>query len=754
VLLPGALLTPLLCTPGSPATVDGYRESVLPLLEEHCVDCHSPPEPEGGLDLVPFATEGAALDAPELWWRVREELREGRMPPVTVRSRPAEASITRALDWIQAAAARGDLPEPERPPGRTTLRRLNNTELRHALLDLLGVDDPGLAELPADGVSHGFDVIGETLSMPPIHVEKCFAVAERVAWAALPPEGTARLEERRFAPGELELSDPDFFRERAPVVWMFTNGSASALVSIERSGEYLLRARVGATRAGPDLARLDLAFDGNRLGRFEVEADPREPETVEARLRLEVGAHRLSAGFVNDYYEPENPDPERRDRNLALHDLTLVGPLDAPLRTPFEQRYLPEGQPLEAATVAARLARLAWRGGVGPEDVEALLALAPPEAGERERLRTALTAMLASPRFLLRVEPEPDGPWRELSDFELATRLAAFLWRSVPDETLLERATSGALASRAGRAAEVDRLLRDARASRLTRDFARQWLQLGRLDASSPDPLRFPTFDEGLRASMRRESELFLEALLREERPTSELLLANFTFVDARLARHYGLRGVEGDAHRRVAVPPELRDQRGGLLGQAAILTATSHPARTSPVRRGKWVLEALLATPPDPPPPGVDSLEAGAAASAATLRERLELHRADAACAVCHAPMDGLGFALEPYDAVGAWRERDEDEAIDANAELPGGVRVDGPAELRAELLRDGRLARGLLRHLTTFALGRGLVERDLEAVDEVLAALPEDPTLRELIHAVVELEAFGRRYAEERDS
>ena len=346
-----------------------------------------------------------------------------------------------------------------------------------------------------------------------------------------------------------------------------------------------------------------------------------------------------------------------------------------------------------------RLASRAYRRPAHRDEVEALIALSPEDATLEACVQVALTAMLVSPDFLFRVEldrdPEDATDAHPVNHYELASRLSYFLWSSMPDDELFALAEEGRLHDPDVLAGQVRRMLRHPRASALATSFASQWLQVTSLDEAAPDPRRFPGFDDDLREAMRLETEMFFEAVLREDRSLWELLDSDFTFLNEDLAKHYGVPGVRGSAMRRVAIPAGLRVARGGVLSQASVLTVTSNPTRTSPVRRGKWILETLLDSPPPSPPPGSDNLpdERDAAGELLSVRERFERHRADPECAVCHAPMDPLGFGLENYDAVGAWRLRDGVFPVDASGELPGGRRFEGPAELKAIPRRGGRV-------------------------------------------------------------
>jgi hypothetical protein len=420
------------------------------------------------------------------------------------------------------------------------------------------------------------------------------------------------------------------------------------------------------------------------------------------------------------------------------------------------QRRLMAGE-RDLPPLVRELAERAWRRPLEADEVERLLALTPPNASREEALQTVLVALLASPRFLFRVERDPPGAEpgsrRDLDGFELATRLSYFLWSSMPDEELFDAARAGRLRDPRGLEAEACRMLRDARAGELARNFAGQWLQLRTLERVEPDRQRFPHFDDELRAAMRAESEMLFEAVLREERPVSELVDPNFTFLNERLARHYGIDGVEGPTLRRVHLDPAQREVRGGLLEQASVLTVTSNPTRTSPVKRGKWILETLLGSAPLAPLPGVDTLDdSPAAVKSASLRERLAQHRANPSCAACHERMDDLGFALENFDPTGRWRTEAGGFAVDSSGVLDDGTVIAGPAELERWLAHDPALARCLATKLATFALGRGMRPEDEPALDALAAELGPDPTLTELILAVVRLDAFRRRVVPEK--
>ncbi len=501
-----------------------------------------------------------------------------------------------------------------------------------------------------------------------------------------------------------------------------------------------------------------MSFDANekQLARFEVEAVRGASREYSAHAHLAAGRQRIAATFLNDYYKPDDPDPGQRDRNLYVEWIELEGPVDVPIVSSFQRTELGGLREANLAAALQKLATRAWRRPASDADVERLLALSPAKDAPFLRLRTALVAILSSPRFLFRLEPDPPGlkpgSPRALDGWELAARLSYLVWSSTPDAELSDLAARGALGDDATLARELERMLADPRSGELVRGFALQWLELEPLARAAPDAARFPRFDDALRDSMRAETEAFVEAVLRERRPLGELLDADFSFVDERLARLYGIPGVRGSELRRVRVD---RERRGGLLGQASVLTVTSNPTRTSPVKRGKWILEVLLDAPPPPPPPGVGVLEDTAKKLAeASLRERLELHRAKPECAVCHDRLDPLGLALENYDAIGAWRESEAGKPIDSSGVLPDGRRIQGRAGLVSALLDDGALARSLARRLLVYALSRELGSDD----ERALRAMARDlggpkTTLYDVLRAIVLSEPFRTtRVAEER--
>lgn len=762
------------------ASGDQFATRVAPFLEQHCWFCHGATRQRGGIEFDEYSDERTALADRDAWPRVREQLAAGSMPPAK-RPRPPQADVDAVIAWIDANFARDDVVARASAsssgatgaravdPGRVTLRRLNRREYENTIRDLVGVDYDAARELPADDVGYGFDDIGDVLSMADILMEKYLAAADRIAARAIVVEDAEHSPSSRFAAEKLEGTKGSVLRGDRHV--LFTTSEVGVKQRFPRDGEYVVRARAYGEQAGPDPARMALRIDGKEVARIDVKAIAAAPQTYAVRTRVSGGIRSVAAAFVNDYYKADDPDPKNRDRNLVVQFLEIEGPIDRVEPSPFQRRYLTASA--DKREVVADVALHAWRRPATDADVDRLLALSPADATLAECVHTALKALLVSPRFLFRVESDRPssapgaaraeaagaparaeaGDVHALDDWELASRLSYFLWSSMPDDELFTRAARGELHDGRVLDAEVARMLRDARSSSLAHDFAGQWLETRNLDRVAPDATRFPAFDEELRTAMKAETEMFFDAILRENRSVWELVDSDFTFVNERLAKHYGIPGVHGPEMRRVRLQG---GPRGGVITQASVLTVTSNPTRTSPVKRGKWILENLIGKPTPPPPPGVGVLDDGHAASSATsLRERLARHREDPACSACHARLDPLGFALENFDAVGAWRDRDGEFAIDAGGELIDGRVFHGPNELKQVLSADDGFVRCLTKKLATYALGRGLTAGDEPAFDALERSLAgKAPTLPDIIVGIVHTDAFRMRRAEKAGS
>lgn len=735
-----------------------YETHLRPFFERYCLDCHGERK-RGGLDLRAFPDATALGTHRKSFEAVLQNLESNLMPPPhKPQPTPAERALLTA--WLRRELYPVDCHHPD--PGRVTLRRLNRTEYRNTIRDLVGVDFDTTTNFPQDDVGYGFDNIADVLSLPPILLEKYLAAARRILDQAVvtgPPPPPVR----RYAGEQLRGGAPLDAGGRT----LASAGEIYVEHPCRTAGEYMVRLRVYGDQAGPEPVRIELRLGGQPVGRFEVTATAAAPQVIETNLTLAAGRPRLAVAFLNDYYQPDAPDPAQRDRNFHLVSLEVVGPLTTE-RPPLPESHrriffvapaarTPEAERDCAREILGEFARRAYRRPVRPEEVNGLLGLYDLARSDGENfeagVKLALTAVLVSPHFLFRgdwpVGPEDPQAVHPISEFALATRLSYFLWSTMPDEELFRLAAEGRL--RRQLTAQVRRMLRDPRARALVDNFAGQWLQFRTLEVVAPDPATYPGFDDTLRAAMRREVELFVEHVVREDRSVLEFLDADWTFVNGPLARHYGLDGVEGEEFRRVSLRGTTR---GGVLTMGSFLTITSNPTRTSPVKRGKWVLDNLLNQPPPPPPPDVPELPDNPAARlTGSLRQRLEQHRADPMCASCHALMDPIGLAFENFDGVGRWRDQDEGFPIDPAGQLASGERFQGPAELKRLLLtaRREEFLRCLAAKLLTYALGRGLEYYDQCAVDAVVeAARRGDHRFSALVLGVVNSVPFQYRRGE----
>ncbi len=766
------------------------------LLDEYCVACHNARTRTAGLTLDEADVRQIAAGA-ETWEKVVRKLRSGAMPPPG-RRRPDPQTLDAFVSGLEVEldAAADAQPNPGRPPDH----RLNRLEYGNAVRDLLALEIDPAVLLPPDESDHGFDNIAEVLSMSPTLLGRYLFAARRISQLAVgdPSIGPA-VETFRVSRG---LRQDERMSEDLP---RGTRGGLAVRHYFPLDGDYVVKVRLGRNftnsqiRAIATREEIDVLLDGVRITRFTLGGrcadssdDPActgsgiyrtsryqltADEALEVRFRAPAGMHTLGVAFVKKSVLTEGPPPTLlpprhtsstyEAPRMDVDYVRLEGPFDptGPGDTASRRRIFvcrPAGTGAEAEAACAReilagLAQRAYRRPVTDADVETLLDFY--RAGRREGtfeqgIQEALARLLVSPQFLFRVERDPasvraGGVYR-ISDLELASRLSFFLWSSIPDDELLEVAASGALREPGVLGAQVSRMLADPRASALAQSFGGQWLFIRNLGAVDPDASAYPEFDDNLRAAFQRETELFLEHQIREDRPLAELLTADHTFLNERLARFYGIRNVYGAHFRRV---PLQDPRRAGLLGHASILTVTSYATRTSPVVRGKYLLDNILGAPPPPPPPNVPALEETAVGHGATVREQMEQHRRSPVCAACHQRMDPLGFALENFDGIGQWRTRDGGAPIDASGVLPDGTAFAGPADFRQALLeRRGEFVRTVTEKLLTYALGRAVGAHDMPAVRGIMReAASTDHRWSSLILGIVESQPFQMRKAQE---
>ncbi len=634
-------------------------------------------------------------------------------------------------------------------PTRVTLHRLNRTEYDNTVRDLLGTSATPAREFPADDAGGGYDNNADSLSLSTLLAEKYQLAAETLVESALraPRQGATT---ERFEAERLGSSVGATYNDTAWNLW--SNGAITAPFTAVSGVTFRLSARAFAQQAGPDPARMRLSVDGRELQVFDVTATQGAPRVYTTMAPVAAGAHTFTVEFTNDFYDMAN----HLDRNLIVDWLEIEGLYPAP-PDPASRARLLTCDPMVTGTgpcarqVIAAFGRRAWRRPLTDAEVTHLAQLVDQAAAEGDDFDTgislSLQAILLSPNFLYRVEldPEPTSAVpHPLGDFELAARLSYFLWSSGPDEALDAAADAGRLADPAEVERQARRMLDDPRARAITENFAGQWLYTRALDYTAPDYMRFPEWDPVLRDSMRAETRQFFQALLADGGTLKDLLTAPFSFVNERLARHYGLPAVPGSALARVDLSAT---PRRGILGQGSVLATTAYPTRTSIVKRGKFVLSQLLCREPADPPPDIPRLPEMVDPNA-SLRDRMMAHRANPECAVCHAQMDPLGFGLEHFDGTGKWRELDGRFPIDATGELSGGRRFDGAAQMAEVIAADPDLPGCVARHALTYALGR---RADACSTQELMAEWGRSNyALKELFVLVARSSAFRMRAGE----
>ena len=757
------------------------------LLDQYCVSCHNQRLRSGGLTLDNANLADLGANA-AVWEKVVRKLRVGLMPPMG-RPRPEKATYEKLASWLEqstdrAAAAKGP------NPGRPAVHRLNRVEYANAIRDLLGLEIDARSVLPPDDSGFGFDNIADVLSVSPALLDRYLSAAQRISRTAV-GDPTMRPSIDSYRLPYLTLTQEDRMSDDLPPG---SRGGLAVHHYFPVDGEYTFKVRLQASSAQSDIRGLDepqtvdLRIDSARIKAFKVApvtnqisnlmADVKQQLDADWNLSVPVkaGAHMVSVSLDKRAWYVEGVGPSRSPvgsfgytnayRTSAaigrietgIDALTIEGPFNAVAHRPSPSRAkiftcTPATTAAEtrcARSILSSLARRAYRRAVRESDLSLLMGfytVARADSGFEGGIQAALEAMLVDPNFLFRVEQDPPdvapGTAYRLSDVELASRLSFFLWSSIPDDELLDLAIRDRLHQPGVLEAQMQRMLRDKKAAALLNFFG-QWLLVRNVRSQVPDPKAFPDFDENLRQALERETSLFLEAQLRDDRGALELLTADYTFLNERLAKHYGIPNIYGSHFRRVTLTDP---RRVGLLGQGSVLMVTSYANRTSVVQRGKWILETLLGTPPPPPPPNVPPLENTKVEGG--LRQRMEMHRKNPVCAACHAQLDPLGFALENFDGIGRWRTTDDGAPIDASGQMPGGVKFNGAVEFRTALLtyREA-LLRTLTEKLLTFAIGRGVEHDDMPAVRRIVSeATASGHRWSALIAGVVKSDSFRMR-------
>lgn len=763
------------CAAGVVADLYGQQPAVQPTLTRFCLPCHNSRLKTAGLELEPLLREDVAAHT-AIWEKVVRRLRARMMPPAGA-ARPAEDVYDRTVSALESALDHAAAAAPD--PGRTaTFRRLTRIEYQNAIRDLLAVEIDAAALLPADESSHGFDnvTVGD---LSPTLLDRYVQAAEKISRLAIGSAG-------RAPAGDTFRIPPDLTQEEHIAgLPLGTRGGALIRYSFPADGEYEFQIRLSRDRnehveglTAPH--ELEILVDRQRLALFTL-VPPRSAgehatadQHLKSRVFVKAGPHQVGVAFLKNplvlLETARQPFQARFNMHRhprtqpAVYAISITGPfqVQGASDTPSRKRIFtcrPKAPAEEdgcAQTILAGLMRRAYRRPVSGDEVQRALSLyrqGRAQGGFDSGIELALTGLLISPEFLFRIEQDPAGlPPKtayRVSPIELASRLSFFLWSSIPDEPLLASAERGALAKSAELERQVRRMLADSRARALVTNFAAQWLHLRNLDSATPDMRLFPDFDDNLRQALRQETELLFESIVSEDRSVLELLRARYTFLNERLAKHYGIPNIYGSRFRRVQL--DEASHRGGLLRHGSILTVTSYATRTSPVIRGKWVLENLIGVPPPPPPAAVPALKENTTpGKTQSVRERLAEHRANPACAGCHQLMDPLGFAFENYDAVGRWRMLDDGRPIDDSGAMPGsGSEFTGVSGLERALLSRPEVFVGVLTEkLLTYALGRGVEHYDMPAVRKIVRnARAHDYRFSAIIREIVNSLPFQMR-------
>ncbi len=753
------------------------------MLDKYCVICHNQRLKTAGLMLDTMNLDRVSDNA-ETWEKVLRKLHGGMMPPQGM-PRPDEATVNHFTDWLETSLDKAAAAHPE--PGRSTLHRLNRTEYGNAIHDLLDLDIDVASLLPADDEANGFDNIADVLRFSPSLLEQYLSASDKISSLAVGDPSITPISQVFQAPPDLSQ---DGHIEGLP---LGTRGGILIRYNFPLDGEYdfrvfLLQNIVGYLTGLEYPHQLEISIDGQRVFLSQVGGEKDNElsdanlgvakDTIDARLRARIpvkaGPRTVVVTFLRRNSAPSDEplQPFTHDHDLQnmngiplIDRMQITGPFSPTGSgdTPSRRRIFschPANAAAELACarqILSSLARRAYRRPVTNNDLETLLTFYQSARNKKNfeaGIENALRLILTDPKFLFRMETDPagsaPGSIHPVNDLELASRLSFFLWSTVPDEQLIAVAAQGKLHDPAVLEQQVKRMLADDRSDALVKNFAGQWLMLRNLQSVLPDPNEFPNFDDNLRQAFRRETEMFFASIMREDRSVLDLLTADYTFVNERLAKHYGIPGVYGSQFRRVKLANE---ERRGLLGQGSILTVTSEANRTSPVKRGKFILEAIMGTPPPSPPPNVPPLKENEGAQAMSVRARLEEHRKNPACAGCHAVMDPLGFSLENFDGIGEWRTKEPGGAVDPSGQLADGTRVDGPVALRKAILKHPeQFVRTLTEKMLTYGLGRGLEYYDMPTVRGIARdAARENDKFSSVVLGIVKSTPFQMRRTQE---
>jgi len=766
----------------------------LPFLQKNCLSCHSGAKPKAELSLDGYKDSSSLIKNRKVWDNVVKNIISGEMPPKS-KPRPTVKESENFITLVQSIFDFNDR-NAKPNPGNVTVRRLNRVEYKNTVRDLIGIDFDPTDNFPSDDIGHGFDNIGDVLTLSPVLMERYLSAAETIMSRAIVPEPAPFIKRHlssRYTEPSLsdqaaaKIIEGKFRRMESDSKDNNLSGPLHTSYMWESDGEYVFRAKVYANSVGSKPVRLAVLISDKNLPSksldselellagnfpknslilktFEIKADkPANAEVIEVKIpamkvreKVFIGLYKTVTGKAGD--------------KAFVEYMALDGPLDS-RPTSHRELLLADSRKslfLQTREIMSRFLFKAYRRPPNPDEIQRSIVLVDNAMKKGEKwesaMQFAMQAVLCSPKFLFKLEMDGNpnnAVVRKLDDFQLASRLSYFIWSSMPDQILFDLASKKQLGANLDK--QIVRMLQDPKSSALVQNFALQWLQIKRLDLVSPDIKLFPSFDLKLRLAMKTETELFFTSIIKEDRSILDLIDSDYTFLNETLAKHYGIADtkgnivgkkivqtggapIRGDEFIRVALSDK---SRGGLLTQASVLTATSNPTRTSPVKRGRWVLEQILGSPPPPPPPDVPELSADDKSVAqGSLRQRMEQHRKNPSCANCHAKMDPIGFALENFNAIGAFRAKDGNFDIDASGEFSDGTTFKGPADLKNIVkLKKDDFTRCLAEKMLIYALGRGLEYYDRPVVEKIVKYVSDNNyKFSSLVYAIVQSDAFQK--------
>jgi len=722
-----------------------WQKDIKPMLEHYCYDCHGDGSSKGELDLEKYPDLASMRKDPKIWEHILTRVDYHLMPPPK-EEQPEKKERKKLAAWINNAV----FPASATDPGHSVMRRMNRIEYQNTIEDLLGIETSVASLLPPDDSGYGFDNNGSALSISPAHIEKYLQAAEKALDEAI-VIGPMK-------PSQINIKSRDISgggRKKDDGIYFFIRASAQIKPELKQAGKYKLVITASASQAGHEPAFLDVILGKKHIAHFEVKNLLGDEKTFSTELELPSGRTDITLDYPNDFYDPRNKNPQRRDRNLMIHKIRLEGPLGVNRQKPsshrqiFTPRKSNQDNRTYAREVLENFAHRAFRRPATKEEIDRYLVLAD-KIGRADRslesgIKSAISAMLVSPSFLF-IAPDtasskPSGKAAPINEHSLASRLSYFIWSTMPDEELLKLADQNKLRKNLDQ--QIARMLKDSRSREMVRHFTGQWLELRNLESITPDRKKFRNFSPTLARDMRTETQMLADHILRGNQSLLSFLDADYSFINERLAELYKIPDIKGKDFRRVSM---TGTPRRGILTHASILTVTSQPNRTSPVLRGKFILENILDIEPPPPPPNLPALEEShEEGKSMTVREQLEMHRRKTACAGCHNLMDPVGFAFENYNAIGAHREFANGRAIDTTGKLVTGEPVKDAESLRLVILNGKRdeFLRCLTVKMMTYATGRGIGRQDRLHVDKVLSELQKKDynahtLIRGIIHSV----------------